>query len=159
LKARVGNDIAPATIKSYEVVKRKVIAFLQSERAMEDVLLSEVSYQFISEFDQFIRVKQGLHNNGVVKNMQQLKRVITVAISNEWISKNPFAKYSCKIIEPKRVFLTWEELKSLEELMLPNERLARVRDVFVFSCYTGLAYSDVSKLSKAHISQWMVRIG
>jgi site-specific recombinase XerD len=153
LKARIGNDIAPATIKSYEVVKRKVITFLQTERGLEDILLNEVTYQFISEFDQFIRVKQGLHNNGVVKNMQQLKRVITVALSNEWISKNPFAKYNCKIIEPKRVFLTWEELKCLEELALPNERLNKVRDVFVFSCYTGLAYSDVSKLNKVHITQ------
>ena len=153
LKVRVGKDIAPATIKSYEVVRRKVIMFLQTERGLEDILLSGVSYQFINEFDLFMRAKQGLHNNGVIKNMQQLKRVITVALSNEWISRNPFAKYSCKITEPKRVFLTWEELKVLEGLTLPNERLSRVRDIFIFSCYTGLAYSDVSKLNKVHISQ------
>ena len=151
LKARIGNDIAPATIKSYETVKRRMVEFLKDERELEDIVLSEVSYQFISEFDLFIRIRKGLHNNGVVKYMQQLKRVIRVAISNEWINKDPFSKYSCKIIEPKRVFLTWEELKVLEGLILPNERLSRVRDVFVFSCYTGLAYSDVSKLDKTHI--------
>jgi integrase/recombinase XerD len=100
-----------------------------------------------------MRVKQGLHNNWVVKNMQQLKRGIHLAILNEWTDKNPFGKYKSKMIEPKRVFLTKEELSVLEKINLPSERLIKVRDVFIFSCYTGLSYADVSKLSHQHLQK------
>jgi len=100
-----------------------------------------------------MRVVQKLQNNGVVKNMQQLKRVIKIALQNEWLVKDPFEQYKCKVIEPKRTFLTQEELVLLEGCPLPSDRLQRVRDVFVFSCYTGLAYADVSKLSSFHIQQ------
>lgn len=151
LKARTGHDIAPSTVKKYETCKRKVQEFLLAERKVEDIFLSQLNHQFIHELDLYMRVKQGLHVNGVAKNMQQLRRVIRVAMLNEWISKDPFANYKCKIIEPKRVFLTKEELKRLEGLSLPSERLSNVRDVFVFSCYTGLAYADVSKLRPHHI--------
>ncbi|MCU7551800.1 site-specific integrase [Chitinophagaceae bacterium LB-8] len=154
LKARVHNDIAPRTVKKYETVKRKVKEFLAEEWKTEDILLSQVNHQFIFELDTFMRVKQGLHNNGVAKNMQQLKRVIRIAMLNEWMEKDPFAKYQCKLIEPKRVHLTNEELQHLELLPLPSERLIKVKDIFVFACYTGLAYADVSKLSKEHI-QWI----
>lgn len=153
LKARVGNDISPATVKKYETCKRKVQEFLSQERNMDDLFLDQLNHQFIHELDLFMRVKQGLKNNGVAKNMQQLKRVIRVAMLNEWISKDPFAQYQCKIEEPKRVHLTKEELNRLELLPVSSERLSKVRDVFVFACYTGLAYADVNKLNAFHLQQ------
>jgi site-specific recombinase XerD len=124
-------------------------------------LLTHLSHQFIHELDNYLRVKNGLHNNGVVKHMQQLKRVIRVAVLNEWIDIDPFVHYQCKIVEPKRVYLTKEELKLLEQVPLPTERLKKVRDVFIFSCYTGLAYADVSKLNSLHLQhindrQWII---
>ncbi|HWJ30389.1 MAG TPA: site-specific integrase, partial [Flavisolibacter sp.] len=132
--------------------KRKVNDFLK-ERDQNDMSLNKINFQFINELDLFMRVKQGLHNNGVAKNMQQLHTVLRAAIMNEWLDKDPFAKYQCKIIEPKRVYLTKEELQKLEEQPLTCDRLNKVRDVFVFSCYTGLAYADVSKLCKDHIHE------
>jgi site-specific recombinase XerD len=162
LKARVHLDIAPATVKNYEAMKRKVQLFLQDERKTGDTLLSHLSLQFVNELDTYLRRKMKLHNNGVVKCMQQLKRVIRVAIQNEWLDKDPFGNYHCKIVEPKRVYLTKQELlQRLENLAPASERLNRVRDVFVFSCYTGLAYADVKKLSEIHIQkincrQWII---
>ncbi|HEX2533338.1 MAG TPA: site-specific integrase [Chitinophagaceae bacterium] len=152
LKSRVGNDLAPATVKKYETVRRKIIEYLEG-KGKEDITLEELSHQFIQEFDQFMRVRQGLKNNGVIKNMQQLKRVLRVALQNEWMKKDPFAHYQCKIVEPKRVHLTTEELIKVEQLYIPGDRLQRVRDVFVFCCYTGLAYADVRKLTQEHIQQ------
>ncbi|HEU4472933.1 MAG TPA: site-specific integrase [Flavisolibacter sp.] len=153
LRARIGHDVAAGTVKNYEACKHKVELFLQQERDVEDIFLSELNHQFVQELDVFMRVKQGLHNNGVVKHMQQLKRVIRVAMLNEWLTKDPFAHYQSKIVEPKRVHLIKEELQALEQLPLPSDRLNRVRDVFVFSCYTGLAYADVSKLSTQHLQR------
>ncbi|GAC1420645.1 MAG: hypothetical protein NVS9B7_01510 [Flavisolibacter sp.] len=91
LKSRVGHDIAPATVKKYETVKRKVIEFLGYKKWGDDKLLSELNYHFIYELDLFMRVSQGLQNNGVIKNLQQLKRVIKVAQLNEWMTYDPFA--------------------------------------------------------------------
>lgn len=153
LTSRIGNDIAPATVKKYETCKNKVLAFLHAEKGVEDVFLHQLNHQFMSELDVFMRVKQGLHNNGVAKNMQQLRSVIRMALLHEWMKKDPFLHYKCKLVEPKRVFLSKEELASLERLVLPSERLLQVRDVFVFACYTGLSYVDVSKLGKEHLQQ------
>lgn len=127
LKSRVGHDIAQGTVKNYESCKRKVQEFLQA-RSMEDIFLSELNHQFIYELDIFMRVKKGLKNNGAVKHMQQLKRVIRKALRNEWLTKDPFSHYQCKLMEPKRTFLTKEELHKLEQLALSSERLNKVRD-------------------------------
>ncbi len=153
LRSRVGHDIAPSTVQKYVTIRRKVEDFIQHQFHKPDIPLSKVNHQFIFELDQYMRVEQKLQNNGVVKNMQQLKRVIKIALQNEWLVKDPFEQYRCKVIEPKRTFLTPEELVRLEGCPLPSDRLQRVRDVFVFSCYTGLAYADVSKLSSFHIQQ------
>jgi len=151
LTSRIGHDIAFATVRNYKSCKQKILNFLRSEKGGEDVLLSQLNHQFIHELDTYLRAKERLHNNGVVKQMQQLKRVIKVAILNEWLTKDPFTHYTCKIIEPKRSFLTKEELYRLETMAVPSDRLSKVKDIFIFSCYTGLAYADVSKLNPLHL--------
>ncbi len=161
LKARVGIDISPATVQKYETSKRKVEAFLLEEKKRHDIQLRDLNHQFIHELDIFMRTKKGLKNNGIVKNLQQLKRVIKIALLNEWISKDPFMKFRIRLQEPKRVFLTKEELERLESAPMQSDSLQKVRDLFVFSCYTGLAYADAAKLDSAHLQtinnqQWII---
>ncbi len=153
LKNRVGIDISASTVKKYETCKRKVQSFLDTEKSRSDILLHELNHQFIFEFDAFMRTKEGLQNNGVVKNIQQLKTVIKIALLNDWLNKDPFVKYQGRIIESKRTFLTDEELKRLELIEIKNDKLQRVRDVYIFSCYTGLAFSDVAKLNEEHFQR------
>lgn len=161
LKNRVGNDIAPNTVKKYETCKRKVEEFLKVELNQKDILLCQLSQKFIFQFDAFLRTYQKLHHNAVAKNMQQFKRVIKVAIQNEWLPKDPFSNYTCSPKETERGFLTIEEVNLLEAVTL-DDRLDRVRDIFLFCCYTGLAYADVSKLNKEHLmkdeagSTWII---
>lgn len=149
LKARVGNDIAPDTVKKYETIKRKVLDYMDIKLGREDMLLSELSRKFIYEFDAFLRTEKKLSHNAIAKNIQQLKRVITVAVQNEWLPKDPFTHYTCSPKETERGFLTSEGLTRLEQTVL-SDKLKKVRDLFLFCCYTGLAYTDVSKLSKDH---------
>jgi integrase len=151
MTARIGNDITPNTVKKYHTCKRKIKEFLKMELQKDDIYLFELSGKFIFKMDAFLRTHQHLKHNAVVKNMQQLKRVIKVAIQNEWLNQDPFSGYSTAPKETDRGFLTEEELRSLEALELPSERLEKVRDIFIFCCYTGLAYADVSKLSKSHL--------
>jgi integrase len=73
-------------------------------------------------------------------------------LANEWLDKNPFANYKSKVKEVERVYLTEEEIQSIIGKDFKTDRLSLVRDIFLFSCFTGLAYIDVKNLTKSHIS-------
>lgn len=150
LTARVGNDVSLNTVKKYKTIKFKVIDFLQSKLKRSDYYLIELSNKFIFDFDTFLRTEGKLSHNAVAKNMQQFKRVITVAIQNEWLTNDPFPNYRITPKETERGFLSLEEVELISSVILV-ERLDRVRDVFLFCCFTGLAYADVSKLNKYHL--------
>jgi Phage integrase SAM-like domain/Arm DNA-binding domain len=128
LRARVGHDISANTIKKYETMERKMRAFLFAQNRT-DIYLHELNFRFISELDLHMTSKGGLKPNAVAKNMQQLKRLIKVCINLEWLEKDPFASYSCKLSETDRGYLTAEELTVIEQVNLPNRRLEQVRDV------------------------------
>lgn len=100
-----------------------------------------------------MRKTQNLSNNGVAKNMQQLKRVIKICLENEWLNNNPFLHYSCKLIETHRGYLTALELNILTSYSFSNLKLERVKDLFVFCCYTGLSYADLSKLTRGNFEE------
>lgn len=150
LKARVGNDVAALTVKKYETIKRKILDYLNKRLKRKDFLLNELSNKFIFDFDNYLRTEGKLGHNAVAKNMQQFRRVIKVAVQNEWIPKDPFTNYRCSPKETERGFLSIEEVQSLEAITLTG-RLDKVRDLFLFCCYTGLAYADVSKLNEQHL--------
>ena len=150
LNARVGFDISVNTVKKYRTVETKLKIFLQKNMNKTDINLSELSHKFIVEFDLYMK-KEGLKHNAVIKNMQQFKRVITVCIENGWLEKDPFPNFKLTLKDTERGYLTPVELKVMEEVLLPSERLEHVRDIFIFCCYTGLAYADVSKLNSSHI--------
>lgn len=88
-----------------------------------------------------------------MKHIERVRKMIGVAIRNEWLEKDPFQKYRLSFNRVTRDCLTDEELNRLENLDLNNVRLDQVRDLFVFSCYTGLAYSDVSQLTQADLNR------
>jgi site-specific recombinase XerD len=150
LTARVGNDVSLNTVKKYKTIKLKVVDFIQSKLRRNDYYLLELSNKFIFDFDTYLRTEGKLSHNAVAKNMQQLRRVITVAIQNEWIPKDPFPNYRITPKETERGFLSLEEVELISSVVL-IERLDKVRDVFLFCCYTGLAYADVSKLNPYHL--------
>jgi site-specific recombinase XerD len=146
LRSRLGIDVSHNTIKKYETLLRKIKSFLESELG-RDINLYELTRNFIEDLDTYMRKDQQLSHNGVAKNMQQLKRIIRVAVQQQWLDKDPFSGYSCVIKPSDRACLNSKELSMLELFRFENERLRRVRDIFIFCCYTGLAYADVSKVS------------
>jgi site-specific recombinase XerD len=89
-------------------------------------------------------------HNAVIKNMQNLRSVVRICMKHGWLEKDPFVHYKFTLDDTERGYLSLVELKVMEEVSLFSERLDHVRDVFIFCCYTGLAYADVSKLSKTH---------
>ncbi len=150
------------TMKNYHTTQKYVKMFLHKRR-VRDILLNQLSYRFVVDFELFLRAHKPIDhhlpmgNNTVMKHIERLKKMVNVAIKNEWLEKDPFAKFQSKFIRTERGFLNEDELKSIEKRVLKIPRLQLVRDLFVFSCYTGLPYCDVMQLTPENICVGMDR--
>ncbi|WPV01588.1 site-specific integrase [Mucilaginibacter sp. cycad4] len=81
-----------------------------------------------------------------MKYLKNFKKITLIFLANGWFDKDPFVNYKPKVKEVKRDFLNAEELEVMTNKKLVSDRVSQVRDIFLFSCYTGLAYADVKKL-------------
>lgn len=145
------------TMSQYKTSQRYMLEYILKEYKVMDILLCKLDYGFVIGFENFLRSyipKRGqskIGNNTAMKHIKRLRRMITLAYRMEWIEKDPFINFKMKIEKKEREFLTSEELKSIEDLTSTIERLIVVRDLFIFSCYTGISYSDIIKLTSDNI--------
>ena len=152
------DSLTWGTMKNYSTTQKYIQRFLKAKFATSDMYLSELTYKFIADFEYFLRNYKPLDhhkplaNNGVMKHIERFRKMINMAIRMEWLDKDPFAAYQQKFEKVERDFLTKEELASIEMRDLAIVRLQWVRDLFIFSCYTGLAYIDVMQLTPANIT-------
>src|SRR5690606_36028933 len=145
------------TLKNYYTTENYLKRFLVQKLNTNDVFLKHLKYSFIIDFEQYLRKgpslqnSNPLNNNGVMKHLERLRKLMGFAMDLEWLDKNPFARYKLKFTRPKKEFLDQEELSLMEVAVLPSKGLEIVRDVFIFSCYTGLSYTDVRQLGEDNI--------
>ena len=149
--------LSEGTLKNYGATEKYLRKFLQFKYRTDDIRLSNLNYQFITQFELFLRTSTPLQennplgNNGVMKHMERLRKMVTLGFKLEWLPKDPFILYKLKFQKTEKDFLIDEEIAALETTTLPNEKLNRARDIFLFSCYTGLAYVDMAKLGPDNI--------
>lgn len=145
------------TMGQYKTSQRYMMEYILKEYKITDILLSELDYSFVIGFEDFLRSyipKSGqskIGNNTAMKHIKRLRRMVTLAYQMEWIDRDPFVNYKIKIEKKEREFLTSEELQSIENLSSKIERLVVVKDLFVFSCYTGISYSDIVRLTTVNL--------
>ncbi len=106
---------------------------------------------FLSDLDYYLKTEKNLNQNTINKIIERVKKVIKIAVGNGWLISDPFLLYQKKKFVKEVVFLSNAELNKLETYQFAQERLAIVRDCFVFSCYTGLAYNEAATLSDEHL--------
>jgi integrase len=92
-------------------------------------------------------------NNTVMKHIERLRKMTNLAVRMEWMEKDPFIAHKAKFIKVEREFLSKDELFKIENKNFSIERLDYVKDLFIFSCYTGLAYIDVTRLTPNNIQK------
>jgi site-specific recombinase XerD len=148
---RAKLQLKPGTYKNYKTVLKHVKGFLKYQYNIDDINIKKVNHQFIIDFEFFLNTKQNIGHNAIVKYLRMLRKHINVALVNEWIPIDPFLKIKRTIKKVKREFLTQGELNSIIEKDLHVTRLAQIKDVFVFACYTGLSYGDLAKLNHNNI--------
>lgn len=147
MELREGNGFSKGTLKNWHVTLRHLKQFLLEYYQVSDISFRQLDYPFISNLDWFARTKWNCQTNAVLKHMQRLQKIIRMAINRGWIQKNPFENFQCKPQKTHRTFLTQDELNKIETKSFSLQRLENVKDIFIFSCYTGLAYVDIQQLS------------
>lgn len=147
----VGKEFAKGTLTRYKTCLRHTKEFIRWKYKIADIDIQKIDYAFLNDFELFLRTERLCNNNSAVKYIRNFGKVIRICIANGWIQKDPFVNYHSKIKEVARVFLNESEMSAISSKNFNNERLSVVRDIFLFSCFTGLAYIDTKKLTAQNI--------
>ena len=149
----VGYGRVMDTYKKYELAYRRVQEFMLYQYYKEDIYLDNLNFQFVNDFEIYLRVNCKLGVNMTAKMIQFLKKVVTLARNLGIIYFDPFYLHHTKWEKVKIEYLTKQEIKKIIEKKITVKRLDAVRDIFLFSVFTGLSYIDIKNLTVNHIQQ------
>ena len=144
----IGKDFAAGTAERYRTAKKHVGDYIKLVYNVEDIRVKEVNHKFITGLEYYLKTERSCSHNTAIKYITNFKKIIRIAYANDWINKDPFFNWKAKLKVVDREFLSKEEIQEMIKKELHTKRLDQVKDIFIFCCYTGLAYADVKKLSK-----------
>lgn len=153
MKNLIGKSFSKGTWERYETSLRHTVEFMKWKYKVADMPVDRINPDFVNSYEYWLRTVRGCANNSAVKYIKNFQKIINICISNEWITKNPFIGYKSKLEAVTPHFLTSEELEKIYLKNFKSERLSIIRDLFIFSCYTGLAYIDLKKLSNENFTK------
>ena len=161
LKVQIGKGKTLTTYQNYLVTRKHFADFLQEYRGRKDIAPGELDQMMINDFDIYLRTKLSMKQNSASKTVRFLKTVVLFMIKSGTIERDPFANYRFKWKQVSREFLSEEELASIMEKKMETPTLEAVRDIFIFSCFTGLVYIDIANLRESDIAtksgkRWIV---
>lgn len=157
----IGKDIQYVTWKKSNYVYLQLVEFIKWKYGKNDLPLNKLKPNFINDFEYFLKTERRQVQITINKTLQRFRKPVRVAVSEGYLEKDPFAQHLPGRAKKEVVFLSSEELDKLEKYNFIQARLALVKDLFVFCCYTGLAYREMSDLKKEHIvkgfdgNQWI----
>lgn len=150
-RALIGIDYSRSTVEKFDTSLSHLVEYIQYQYGKDDVLLSELNGQFVTDFDFYLKTVRKCQNNSSIKHLKNLKKVVRIALANDWIKKDPFFGIQFKHEETHVEFLTQEELERIMNKEFELPRLELVRDIFVFCSFTALAFIDVKNLTPDHL--------
>lgn len=150
-KKLIGIDFNKLSWSRYVESRRKVALFITKFYNKKDIKLKDLDLKFIQDLEYFFKTELNLKQATVYRSIQRVKKIIQFAISENYLKKDPFHLYKNKKHKTVIIYLTDEELKRLEKHNFTQKRLQQVKDLFIFCCYTGLAYTEMSTLTTKNI--------
>ena len=150
-RALIGKEYTESTVTKFDTSINRLKEYIRSCYHRDDIMLAELDGQFIRDFDFWLKTEKHCQNNSALKHLKNLKKVVRIALTNDWIKKDPFYGIHFKQEEVNVEFLSREELDILMNKEFAIKRLEQVRDIFVFCCFTALAFVDVQQLSREHL--------
>jgi site-specific recombinase XerD len=151
MKELVGKEFSNNTFKKYETTLSHTKEFLKHQYKINDISIKRVDIAFINDFDFYLRNTKNCNNNSTIKYIRNFGKIVKQCYVNGWLEKDPFLNYKGKVKEVERTYLTELEIEVLLNKNFKINRLELVKDIFLFSCFTGLAYIDVHNLTKSNI--------
>lgn len=143
----IGKDYCEATLVKYRSGQMAFKKFLKLKYQKDDIALNELDHAFIKSYEFYLKTDHGVQNNTAIQIIKKLRTVVKIAMDLGWVTRDPFLAHHMKATEVHRTYLSSDELQRLAIKKL-EPKLAVVRDLFLFSCYTGLAFTDTVKLEK-----------
>ena len=151
MAALVGREYAPGTLERYITSYNHTLAFLQWKYKVSDMDITKLNFEFISEYEFWLKSVRKCEHNTTMKYLSNFRKIVKKCILNGWLQRDPFIGFKMTKREVDRIALTESELKEIIAKLFSVYRLTLVRDIFLFSCYSGLAYADVKKLKRSDI--------
>ncbi|TKT91405.1 site-specific integrase [Dyadobacter frigoris] len=158
----VYKDFGTGTLMRYKTTLDHSRYFIRWKYKTQELDILKLKYEFITDFEYWLKSVRNIGHNTAIKYLATFKKIVIICIKNGWLSRDPFHAYKMSKREVDRTALTAEELAKISKKKFDHERLSQVRDIFLFCCYTGLAYIDVYKMSRSEIitgidgEKWLV---
>jgi site-specific recombinase XerD len=151
IKQLVDIEFSPGTIERYETALSHTVSFLRWKFKKDDIDIQELNYEFVSELEFWLKSIRKCSHNTSIKYISNIKKIVNLCLKNGWLQRDPFLGYKMSKREVVREVLSQDEINRIVAKAFPTNRLGIIRDIFLFSCYTGLAYADVKKLRRHEI--------
>lgn len=151
MESLVGQEFEKSTLQRYQTCLMHTKDFMQWQYNVSDIPITKINFSFLNDFEYYLRSIHKCGNNSAIKYIKNLGKIVRICLGNGWLTVDPYLNYKPKQKAVHREVLTKDELERLYKKQFDIERLALVRDIFVFSCYTGLAYVDVRKLKRSEL--------
>ncbi len=150
-RALIGIDYSQSTVDKFDTSLSHIREYMRHKYGREDLLLREITSEYVTEFEFYLKKVKECQHNTAIKHLKNLKKVIRIALTNDWMKRDPFIGIHFKHTEVHPEFLTQEELTRLMDKKFTIERIGVIRDIYCFCALTGLAFSDVKQLRTEHI--------
>lgn len=151
MKSLIGQEFEKSTLQRYETCLMHTKDFMRLQYNISDIPVTKINFAFLNDFEYYLRSVRKCGNNSAIKYIKNLGKIVRICLGNGWLTVDPYLNYKPKQKTVHREVLTKEELDRLRKKKFSVERLNTVRDMFVFCCYTGLAYVDVHKLRRSEL--------
>jgi site-specific recombinase XerD len=152
LRELVGKEYSKGTLENFIRTHQHIKKFLRWKLGMEDMNIKKLNYEFITDFEFWLKTQRKCEHNSAIKYVSNLKKITNLCIRRGWLPRDPFLGYKMTRREVERGFLTEQEIQTIAAKNFLSGRLSNVRDIFLFSCFTGLAYVDVQKFKRSEIA-------
>lgn len=150
-KKLIGKDFVEITWRRYETMKRYLGELIKQKYDVDDLPLSDFTGEVIRAYEVYLKTEKDLCQNTLIRYMKALKKITNRCLANDWIHKDPFAGIKFREDPTNPEFLTLEEVDRIYNCNPGSKRLEVIRDMFLMSAFTGLAFTDVSQLTEDHI--------
>ncbi|MEZ4801144.1 MAG: site-specific integrase [Gelidibacter sp.] len=151
LKKLIDKELNKETYDKYVVYGSHLQDFIKWKFKSNDIQLESIKSSFLTQYEYYLKTEKNFQQSSLNKVIQRFRRSIRYSVSEDYLKKDPFMLYKAKTVKKEIFYLSKEQLSTLEEKDFGIDRVNTIRDLFVFCCYTGLAFKEMVNLKKSQI--------